>query len=80
MQNLLVSSDALILHCLPFLIPDVRMWVQNAAGVQLAAGSLFAGLVGSLCTDPGDVSWGFLSSGPVSISPRFLMLFEAVLL
>ena len=63
-------SDPLSLHCLPFLTPDVRMWVQDAAGVQLAAGSLFTGLAGSLCTGPGDVSWGSLSSGPVSISPR----------
>ena len=65
-----VSSDALRLHCLLFLIPDVRMWVRDAAGVQLVAGSLFADLVGSLCTGPGDVSWGSLSSGPVSITPR----------
>ena len=55
MQNLPVLSDALSLHCLPFLIP---------------AGSLFSGLAGSLCTDPGDVSWGSLLFGPVSISPR----------
>ena len=44
--------------------------MQDAAGVQLVAGSLFADLVGSLCTGPGDVSWGSLSSGSVSISPR----------
>ena len=44
--------------------------MQDAAGVQLAAGSLFAGLDGSLCTGPGDISWGSLSSGPVLISPR----------
>ena len=56
MQNLPVLSDALSLHCLPFLTPDVRIWVQDVAGVGLAAGSFFAGLVGSLCFGPGDVS------------------------
>ena len=55
MQNLPVLSDALSLHCLPFLMPDVRIWVQDVAGVGLAAGSFFAGLVGSLCFGPGDV-------------------------
>ena len=49
--------------------------MQDAAGVQLAAGSLFAGLTGSLCTDRGDVSWGSLSSGPVLISPRVFYAF-----
>ena len=32
------------------------MWVQDAAGVRLAEGSLFAGVAGSLCTGSGDVS------------------------
>ena len=44
--------------------------MQDAAGVQLAAASLFASLASSLCTDPGEISWGSLSSGPVSISLR----------
>ena len=70
MQNLPVSSDALSMHYLPLLKPDVRMWVQDAAGVQSAAGSLFAGFAGSLCTGPGDVSWVSSLSGPVSINPR----------
>ena len=31
--------------------------MQDVAGVQLVAGSFFAGLAGSLYTGPGDVSW-----------------------
>ena len=44
------------------------MWVQDAAGVRLAEGSLFAGVAGSLCTGSGDVSRGSSSPGSVSTS------------
>ena len=49
--------------------------MQDVVGVQLAAGSLFAGLAGSVCIDHGDVSWWSLSSGPVSIIPRVFYAF-----
>ena len=55
MQNLPVSSDALILHCLPFLMPYVRMRVQDTTGVQPVAGGFFVG-------SPGDVSLALSSS------------------
>ena len=44
---------------------DVRIWVQLATGI------FFAGLVGSLCIDPGDVFEG--------LHLEFLVFFEDVL-
>ena len=52
-------------------MPDVRMWLQDVTGVQSVARSFFAALVGSLYTDPGDVSWESSSSGHHGIFDAF---------
>ena len=79
MQNLPVLSDSLILHCLPFLMPDVRVWVQLAA----ANFGIFAGLaalenLGFLVLFEAVLLWALVH--PQSVSTLvFLILFEAFL-